>query len=143
MNYTMLFIEDDEDDVYVIETSLDRVGIHEPRHFLANGKMAVEYFESLTSSSNSGQNLLPKIILLDLNMPLMNGLEFLEWRRQQATVSTIPVVVLTSSENPQDIVDAYRLGANAYLVKPMAMVEFSSLLKSIHAFWLTHNRFAI
>lgn len=143
MNHTMLFIEDDEDDVYVIETSLDRAGIQESRHVVQNGKMAVEYFESLASAGNLAQDLYPKIIFLDLNMPLMNGLEFLQWRRQHPTVSSIPVLVLTSSENPQDVVDAYRLGANAYLVKPMAMTELSSLLKSIHAFWLTHNRFAM
>lgn len=143
MNHTMLFIEDDEDDVYVIETSLDRAGIQGSRHFVQNGKMAVEYFESLASAGNLGQDLYPKIIFLDLNMPLMNGLEFLQWRRQHPTVSLIPVLVLTSSENPQDVADAYRLGANAYLVKPMAMAELSSLLKSIHAFWLTHNRFAM
>jgi CheY-like chemotaxis protein len=84
---------------------------------------------------------LPKLIFLDLNMPLMNGLEFLQWRSQRPELQTIPVIVLTSSENPQDVIDAYRLGANAYLVKPMSVTELSSLLKSIQAFWLTHNRF--
>lgn len=143
MKHTMLFVEDDEDDVYVIQNSLNRVGIHEPRHFVQNGKVAVEYLQSLSSAGDLGQDLLPKIIFLDLNMPLMNGLEFLQWRRQQPALCTIPVVILTSSENPQDIADAYQLGANAYLVKPMAVTELSSLLESIRAFWLTHNRFAM
>ena len=99
---------------------------------------AVNGLQSLQTDKNK-----PDCIFLDLNMPLMNGFEFLQWRRQQPVVSRIPVLILTSSENPQDIVDAYRLGANAYLVKPMAVPDLSSLLTSIHAFWFTHNHFAI
>jgi CheY-like chemotaxis protein len=142
MNRLLLFIEDDEDDIYVMQNALERVGIHETMHFVRHGKEAVEYLQSCTVPGSHSPTSLPKMIFLDLNMPLMNGLEFLGWRSQQPALQTIPVVVLTSSESRQDIIDAYRLGANAYLVKPMSVTEFSSLLKSIQAFWLTHNRFA-
>ncbi len=141
MNRRLLFIEDDEDDVYVIQNALQRVGIHETMHFVRHGKEAVEYLQPFTVTDTLGSSSLPKLIFLDLNMPLMNGLEFLQWRRQQPVLQTIPVIVLTSSESPQDIIDAYGLGANAYLVKPMSVAELSALLKSIQAFWLTHNRF--
>jgi CheY-like chemotaxis protein len=141
MSRTLLFIEDDEDDVYVIENTLERVGISESVHFVQNGKMAVEYLRTCSTSGLSGQNLLPSLIFLDLNMPVMNGLEFLQWRHQEPEIQMIPVIVLTSSDSHQDMLDAYRLGANAYVVKPVAAAELSALLKAVQAFWLTHNRY--
>lgn len=140
MNRHLLFIEDDEDDIYIIRNTLEREGISANTHFVQNGKMAVEYLEILTNDTSSSRSL-PMLIFLDLNMPLMNGMEFLQWRRQQPALQTIPVLVLTSSNSPKDISDAYSLGANAYLVKPMSVAELSSLLKSVQDFWLTHNRY--
>ena len=141
MNRHLLFIEDNEDDVYIIRNTLEREGIRENTHFVGNGKLAVEYLESLARNTSQPEPL-PALIFLDLNMPLMNGLEFLQWRREQPDLQTVPVLVLTSSDSQRDIADAYKLGANAYLVKPMSVAEFSALLKSVHQFWLTYNRAA-
>ncbi len=140
MNRQLLFIEDDEDDAYIIRHALKREGIQESLHFVNNGKMAVEYLESLTSD-NLGSRSLPLIIFLDLNMPLMNGFEFLQWRRQQPAFQSVPVLVLSSSDNYHDINEAYNLGANAYLVKPMSVTDLSAVLKAVQSFWLTHNRY--
>jgi CheY-like chemotaxis protein len=140
MNRQLLFIEDDEDDAYIIRHALKREGIQESLHFVNNGKMAVEYLESLTSD-NLGSRSLPLIIFLDLNMPLMNGFEFLQWRREQPAFQSVPVLVLSSSDSYHDINEAYNLGANAYLVKPMSVTDLSSVLKAVQSFWLTHNRY--
>jgi CheY-like chemotaxis protein len=140
MKRPLLFIEDDEDDVYIIRRTLEREEIYENTHFVQNGQMAVEYLEPLTTGTLTS-NALPLIIFLDLNMPLMNGLEFLQWRREQPVLQMVPVLVFTSSDNRQDIINAYQLGANAYLIKPMSVSELSSLLKSVQSFWLNQNRY--
>ena len=140
MNRYLLFVEDDEDDIFIIRNTLEREGIRENTHFVHNGKMAVEYLESLNLEIPAS-TALPQLIFLDLNMPLMNGLEFLRWRQQQPALQSVPVLVLTSSDNHRDIADAYRLGANAYLVKPMSVAEMASMIKSVHEFWLKHNRY--
>lgn len=145
MRYTnrpLLFVEDDEDDIFIIRSTLERAGISTNTNFVKNGQMAVEYIESCLADTFSA-NALPALIFLDINMPLMNGLEFLQWRREQPALHSIPVLMLTSSDSQHDITAAYEFGANAYLVKPVSSSELSSLLISAHEFWLTYNRYAM
>jgi len=142
VNRPLLFVEDDEDDIFIIRSTLEREGIGTNTNFVENGQMAVKYLESCLTSSLSA-NAFPALIFLDINMPLMNGFEFLKWRREQPALQSIPVLMLTSSDSQHDISAAYELGANAYLVKPMSVSELSSLLKSAHEFWLNHNRHSI
>lgn len=138
--HELLFIEDDEDDIFIIRRTLERNEIVANTNFVKNGQMAVEYIESCLAGTLS-DNALPALIFLDINMPLMNGFEFLQWRREQPALQYIPILMLTSSDSPHDIAAAYALGANAYLVKPVSSSELSSILKSAHEFWLTHNRY--
>ena len=79
----------------------------------------------------------PDIILLDLNLPRMSGLELLAQIKQDADLKVIPVIVLSSSEAPSDVLDSYRLGANCYFKKPNEWDEFVSIAKAIKDFWLS------
>jgi CheY-like chemotaxis protein len=141
MYRSLLFVEDDEDDIFAIKRILGRMDVRASDHSERNGKAAVEYLNSIVSADNAHATQFPHLIFLDLNMPLMNGLEFLRWLRSQPNMSTIPVVVLTSSANPSDIQLAYQSGANAYLVKPTSSEKFSNLLSAAQSFWLEHNQY--
>jgi CheY-like chemotaxis protein len=79
------------------------------------------------------------LILLDLSMPLMSGLEVLKWRLTQTGIRSIPVIVFTSSRHRRDVEDAFQLGANAYLVKPSSAEGLVELAEALKLFWLTHS----
>ncbi len=81
----------------------------------------------------------PAMVLLDLNMPKVNGLEVLRQIKSDAVLKTIPVVMFSSSREEADLLRSYQLGANAYVVKPIGPQEFSTALKTIAAFWLNIN----
>ncbi|HEY0433710.1 MAG TPA: response regulator [Chitinophagaceae bacterium] len=135
MSGHILFVEDDSDDVFLIQHAAKNAGLTQRLHFSANGKEAVEYLLPLVNSPA----LLPSLIFLDLNMPLMGGLEFLNWMRSQAALQTIPVIILTTSENPADIAAAYKAGANAFLVKPSVISELANMLIRATTLWLKDN----
>jgi len=140
MNGKALFIEDDEDDVFLIKRAWEMAAIKQPKEFLPNGKAAVEYL-SQVSHDGPGE-CIPSVIFLDLNMPLMGGLEFLRWLREERGHREIPVVILTSSENPKDIAAAYETGANGYVVKPSTIPELVEMFECAAKFWLRFNRLA-
>ena len=105
-----------------------------------DGEEAVNYCSGVGAYSNRNEYPLPCLLLLDLNMPRKSGLEVLKWVRSEPSISTLPVIVLTSSLHDADIHRAYVQGANAYLVKPTNPGELLVLVKTIKDFWLTHNR---
>jgi len=82
---------------------------------------------------------LPCVVLLDLKLPGKNGLEVLSWLRGNPDFTTTVVIVLTTSREPRDIHEAYRLGANAYLVKPTSPTQPAELVTALKKFWIDHN----
>ena len=134
---SILFVEDDQDDILLFQLACKRTGIAESLNFFENGKRAVDFLKSKIQAANPDRFLM----FLDLNMPEMNGFEFLEWRRGVANLRAMPVIILSTSENPQDIAKAYDLGANAYLVKSSTIADLSGMLSAAHSFWIRHNRF--
>jgi CheY-like chemotaxis protein len=136
----ILFVEDDEDDVLLLQHACKKAGILEQFTFFENGRRAVD---ALSIKLESGSKEIdPMLIFLDLNMPEMNGFEFLRWLRAQGRAGSIPVVILSTSENPADISLAYNLGANAYLVKSNTISELTEMISAARAFWLRYNHFA-
>lgn len=129
MNNLIIVIEDNDDDVLIIERSLTKGKIMNKIERFVNGKEALNFF-----TDNSSQAV--ELILLDLNMEVMNGFEFLKKRQALDRLKKIPVVVLTSSNRDFDIKLAYELGANAYVEKPMDPKEFVKVILSIEEFWL-------
>jgi CheY-like chemotaxis protein len=144
MNKTdlILHIENEPDDVFIVQRAIKKVGIENPTFHVENGELAVDYLSLSLAGGPASPNRMPKLILLDLSMPRMGGIEVLRWIRAQPVIKRIAVVVLTSSRNRDDITAAYDHGANGYLVKPVGSPEFIDVLSAIKTFWLDKNQSA-
>jgi DNA-binding response OmpR family regulator len=135
---TILLVEDEENDVFFMQQALQKAGVENPVQVAADGQEAIDYFKGTGKFANREEFPLPCLVLLDLKLPHVMGLDVLKWIRKQPEVKTI-VVVLSSSKEEADIATAYRLGANAYLVKPPEVSKLVDMVKSIKDFWLTQN----
>ena len=136
--YSILHVEDDANDVYFVARALRDSGVELPVTVAPDGQAAIDLLIQLGASRGKGE--CPCLVLLDLNLPRRSGLEVLEWIRHQAGWKTMVVLVLTSSNAEADMIRAYSLGANAYVVKPSdatKLREFGRLLKE---FWLGWNQ---
>src|SRR5213594_4107373 len=139
MKKVILHVEDDENDVVLIQHAMEKAGAESSIQVASDGKQAIDYLKGEGKFSNRDQFPLPCLVLLDLKLPFVPGLEVLKWMRQEAQLP-IPVIILTSSENEADIATAYRLGANAYMVKPNEVGKLVDVAKAIKDCWLTFNR---
>ncbi len=131
----ILLIEDSDDDAFLLDRALNREGIPTSMRRVANGAQAVSYLEGHGDYSNRSASPFPNVIFTDLNMPVMDGFAVLHWLKQNPNCSLLPVMVFSSSNNDGDIEKAYRLGANAYLVKPSTLTELQAVVRVAHDFW--------
>lgn len=132
----VLYIEDDENDVLLVRIGLERAGLRRPLQVATNGKQAMEYLAGNGHFANREQYPLPCLVLLDLNMPIRNGFEVLQWLRQQPQFQSLPVVVFTASSQEADRIKAQQMGANEFITKPANMFNLEELLKRIESHWL-------
>ena len=123
-----MLVEDDEVDSMTVKRALKELHVTNPLVHVENGEIALEH---LRDSNNEK----PCIILLDLNMPIMNGIEFLQVAKNDADLRRIPVVVLTTSEEQQDKVNSFDLGVAGYMAKPVDYRQFVEVLRSINTYW--------
>lgn len=130
----ILLVEDNPDDAGLTIRSLKKNNLTNNLLHLKDGEEAIEYLEK-----NKNNNL-PKVILLDLKMPKIDGIEVLKHIKQDETLKLIPVVILTSSKEENDIVETYKLGVNAYIVKPVDFTKFAKAVSDIGFFWLVLNQ---
>ena len=135
---TILLVEDEEDDVFFLQQAFRKAGILNPMHVASDGPQAIDYFKGAGKFANRTEFPPPGLVLLDLKLPYVMGLDVLKWVRQQPELPVV-VIILSSSSELTDIKTAYRLGANAYLVKPPDVSKLVEVAKSIKDFWLTHN----
>jgi len=124
----ILLVEDDRVDSMTIRRALQEVEINNRLDTVSNGEEALAYLLS-------AENELPALILLDLNMPMMNGMEFMQTVKKHAGLKKIPVVVLTTSRAEQDISASFELGAAGYMVKPLDYREFIEAVVTIARYW--------
>lgn len=127
--YNVLLVEDDPADALLIEDALVERGMARTISQVNDGVAALEYLRDPARER-------PDLIVLDLNMPRMNGRELLTVLKDDAALRSIPVVVLTTSAAPDDIEDAYRQHANAYVTKPVNLDDFIQSVQGIDAFFL-------
>src|SRR5437879_2179735 len=132
----ILVAEDREEDIILIQRALAKTKDHCVVHVVRNGEEATSYLNGDGKYRNRAEYPLPDLLLLDLKMPRKNGLEVLQWLRQQPQSQTLRVVVLTSSEELTDVNAAYSLGANSFLVKPLDFESFIQLAHFITYYWL-------
>jgi CheY-like chemotaxis protein len=135
---TILFAEDNPRDV---ELTLEALGDHNLANNVIVVRDGVETMEYLRCEGKYKQRKSgnPAVLLLDIKMPRMDGLEVLKVIRSDATLKTIPVVILTSSREEQDLIKSYELGVNAYVVKPVDFTEFIDAVKQVGVFWAVIN----
>ena len=136
----ILLVEDLADDIELIRLSFDRLGLENPIHVVRDGEEAIEYLSGAGKYANREEHPLPELILLDLKMPKVDGFEVLQWLRAQDSLRSIPVLVLTSSEQLKDVNRAYELGANSFLVKPLDFQTMSGAVDLIRTYWLKTTR---
>ena len=134
----ILQVEDDPNDVFFLRHAMNKVGVANPIHVASDGQQAIDYLQGTGQFADRGKFPLPCLVLLDLKLPYVMGLDVLKWIRHQ-TGTSLPVVMLTASGEEADIVTAYRLGANGFLVKPSEAAKLEEIVKAINSFWLTHN----
>ena len=120
----ILVVEDNENDAKLIQRTLTNACIPNPQRVLASGEQAIDYLSGVGLYSDRKKNPLPALVLLDLNLQGIQGFEVLKWIRAHRRLKDLRVVVLTSSMHIRDVNEAYRLGANSFLVKPL---EFNNL----------------
>lgn len=137
----ILVADDNEDDVFILKRALKSAGVESPLIVVENGQEAVDYLIGTGNYADRREFPLPCLLLLDVKMPYLTGLQVAKWVRQESNLSTLPVLFLTSSNSASDIDQAYRCGANAYLVKPPSLAGFTEMLESVKEFWLTQNQF--
>lgn len=124
----ILLVEDDQVDAMTVKRALKDINVTNRLDITNNGE------EALTFLRNP-ENEKPGIILLDLNMPRMNGIEFLEIAKNDDDLKKIPVVVLTTSKEEQDKVDSFNLGVAGYMIKPVDYLKFVEVVKTIDLYW--------
>ena len=134
----LLLVEDDLRDVELTLTALSENNLANEVTVVNNGEEALDYLHRrgkfrLRANGN------PAAVLLDLKLPKVDGLSVLRQLRQDAQLQMIPVVMLTSSREEQDVVESYKLGVNAYVVKPIDFTEFVSAVKEVGLFWAVVN----
>ncbi|MFL5347182.1 MAG: response regulator [Hyalangium sp.] len=126
----ILLVEDDEVDVMNVQRSFKKNNISNPLYVAGNG---VEALEMLRSGAVPGQN---RLILLDINMPKMNGIEFLRALRADPALRTSPVVVLTTSNDDKDRMESFELNVAGYLLKPVTFNSFVELMLALNKYWM-------
>ncbi|RFA26394.1 two-component system response regulator [Alkalilimnicola ehrlichii] len=124
----ILLVEDDQVDAMTVRRALKEVGVKNPLVHFDNGEEALGF---LSDSANDR----PCIILLDLNMPVMNGIEFLQRIKEQPLLKRIPVVVLTTSREEQDKCRSFDFSIAGYMVKPVDYRQFVEIMRVIDAYW--------
>ena len=133
MHVEILLIEDNPDDAGLISRALKKDNLVKHLMHFRNGELALNYLQN--------ENIiLPKLIILDLKMPLVDGFDVLSKMKSDERLRIIPIVVLTSSKEYRDIIEAYNLGANAYLVKPLDYNKFSDMMYMLGSFWVRLNQ---
>ena len=137
--FPLLYAEDEESDILLLQHAFGKAGISNPMHTVKDGKAAMDYLAGNGPFADRAQHPLPGLLLLDLNLPYWSGLEVLAWLRNQERLSRLPVLIFSSSSRPDDIGRAYDAGANAYIVKPNSFDDFSVLVLALRDFWLIQN----
>ena len=132
----MLLVEDDPNDVLLIQRACRLANLTHVIQTVEDGEQAVAYLSGKPPYADRDRYTLPALMLLDLKLPRKSGLEVLQWVRQQDGLKRLPVVVLTSSRETDDVNRAYDLGANSYLVKPVAFESLLEMVKTLNLYWM-------
>lgn len=139
---TILLVDDNQDDVDLTLRALHRSKVANDVVVKRNGVEALDYLFGIGECAGRDTRDQPQVILLDLKMPKMGGLEALQRLRADPRTRNIPVVILTSSNEERDLVESYDLGANSFVRKPVDFVQFADAVQHLNLYWLVLNEVA-
>ncbi len=134
-HYTILLVEDEENDAMLLKMAFKRSNIPNPLHWVKDGLEAIAYLNGEGVYADHALCPFPEVLIVDLKMPRMSGLELLEWIRDHPDYKVIPTIIMSSSRQDSDIVKAYELGANTYMIKPSSFDELARMVKLAHEYW--------
>lgn len=135
----LLLVEDDENDVFFLRRALQSTGTNVQLHVATDGRQALDYLLGRGAYADRTEHPLPTLVLLDLKLPYLSGLEVLKQLRAEPSLRKLIVVVLTSSSLDSDVAQAYENGVNSFLVKPSRLEEQKELASLIARYWLGAN----
>jgi len=136
----ILLVEDNPNDVRLTLHALRNYNLTNNIHVIRDGAEALDFIFCTGEYAQRNMAQPPKVILLDLKLPLVTGLEVLQQIKADARTRLIPVVVLTSSREERDIVDSYRLGVNSYITKPVDFEQFTEAVRALGMYWVLINQ---
>jgi CheY-like chemotaxis protein len=138
-NPEIIIVEDNYHDIEMITDALNELKINRKVCVLRDGVEATKYFFNSAGNLNFNISALPKLILLDLKLPRINGLEVLKALKMNEETRSLPVVIFTSSNEARDRASSYNLGVNSYLVKPLDADEYFAYIRDIMKYWIGMN----
>ena len=136
----VLLVEDNDDDAMLAIRGFKKQKLANKLHRVEDGEEALDFIFGKGKYDGRPVNNIPKVILLDLKMPKVDGLEVLKAIRSDDRTKNIPVVVMTSSKEEKDITESYNLGVNSYIVKPVNFQKFAESIKDVGFYWLILNQ---
>ena len=139
-NVEILLVEDNPDDAGLVIRALKKHNLANNLIHLSDGAQALDFIFCKGEFAERQINDRPKVIFLDLKMPKVDGLQVLQAIREDKRTESIPVVIMTSSNEERDIVEGYRLGVNSYIVKPVDFDNFSKAVAELGFYWLLLNK---
>ena len=140
-DFCILYVDDDENDIRLVKFASEPAGVSHCLQSVNSGPQAIDYFQGRGPYADRSKFPLPKVLLLDLRMPRMNGLEVLRWLRSQPDLTGTVVIVFTASAHPDDITRACQLGANAFVQKPSSQAELIRFLQLLKGFWADFHQY--
>jgi len=135
----ILYVDDSEDDILMAKRALLKSKLENDIVCLTDGQECLDYLFNQGEHENAAHTM-PEVILLDLNMPRLDGFQTLEKLRAHEQTKMVPIVVLTTSDANTDISRSYELGANSYITKPIQTEEFCSAILSLEIYWTLYNK---
>jgi two-component system response regulator len=136
---TILLVEDNPDDVELTLRSLRKNNIGNDVKVVRDGVEALDYLLAPEGGADAGEHALPAVVLLDLKLPKVDGLEVLQRIRANRRTRLLPVVILTSSKQEKDLINGYSLGANSYVRKPVEFTQLAEAVRQLGLYWLLLN----
>lgn len=136
---TILVADDSRDDTCLLKRAFIKAGLNVPLVFVPDGKSVVDYLSGTGMYADRSTHPFPRLVLLDVNMPGMDGFGVLRWVKERPETKRLTVTMYSNSVREEDIHRAYDLGANSYLIKPASFEKLQSLARQIHDYWLETN----